>query len=68
VVFVAAVWVLGGYINTMANVLAPKLVPPQLKSAAAGNMAIAYQLAHFLGLGIATMVALLMYGSIAPHE
>jgi hypothetical protein len=41
---------------------------PQLKSAAAGNMAIAYQLAHFLGLGIATMVALLMYGSIAPHE
>lgn len=40
----------------------------QLKSAAAGNMAIAYQLAHFLGLGIATLVALLMYGSIAPHE
>jgi DNA-directed RNA polymerase len=34
VVFVAAVWVLGGYINTMANVLAPKLVPPQVRSLA----------------------------------
>jgi hypothetical protein len=119
VVFIALLWVLGGYINTMSNVLAPRLVPPQvgwgpgpwltctwyacvgcacicfvpvpggfhpgvrllcicsaldkhfdlpvwlqLKGAAAGMMAIAYQVAHFVGLATATLVCWLMFGSI----
>lgn len=68
VLFVTLMWVMGGYINTMSNVLAPKMVPPQLKSAAAGLMAIAFQVAHFLGLAVATLAALLMYGHVGPHE
>ena len=115
-VFIALLWVLGGYINTMSNVLAPRLVPPQVgwgssprlacmpasagpayvvpapsvihavvrllcicpplhlsfdppawlqfKGAAAGMMAIAYQVAHFVGLATATLVCWLMFGSI----
>lgn len=31
VLLVAAVWVLGGYINTMSNMMAPRLVPPQVR-------------------------------------
>lgn len=52
------------YINTMANVLAPRLVPPHLKPTAAGLMAITYQTSHFMGLLIATLSALLLYGDI----
>ncbi len=52
------------YVNTMANLLAPRLVQPHLKATAAGLMAICYQTAHFLGLVIATVAALLMYGHI----
>ncbi len=52
------------YINTMANMLAPRLVQPHLKATAAGLMAITYQTAHFLGLVIATMAAILLYGDI----
>jgi hypothetical protein len=36
----------------------------QLKGAAAGMMAIAYQVAHFVGLATATLVCWLMFGSI----
>ncbi|KAL4440645.1 hypothetical protein ABPG77_000354 [Micractinium sp. CCAP 211/92] len=64
VLLVAAVWLLGGYINTMANMMAPRLVPPQLKGAAAGAMAIAYQVAHFVGLAAATLLVYLMFGHI----
>ncbi|KAL4457583.1 hypothetical protein ABPG75_012448 [Micractinium tetrahymenae] len=64
VLVVAAIWLLGGYINTMANMMAPRLVPPQLKGAAAGAMAIAYQAAHFVGLSVATLLVYLMYGTI----
>lgn len=64
VCFIALVWTVGGYINTMANVLAPRLVPPHLKPTAAGLMAITYQTSHFMGLLIATLSALLLYGDI----
>jgi hypothetical protein len=30
VLFVTLMWVMGGYINTMSNVLAPRMVPPQV--------------------------------------
>ena len=30
VAFVAMLWTAGGYVNTMSNMLAPKLVPPQV--------------------------------------
>lgn len=107
VTFICAVWLLGGYINTMANIISPRLVPPhvshvvwrpaapppllclqtlckssfaaaeirappctpprpppQLKGSAAGVMAIAYQVAHFLGLALATLLVYLLYGKI----
>lgn len=46
---------------------APPSPPPplaQLKGAAAGAMAIAYQAAHFVGLAAATLLVYLMYGTI----
>lgn len=47
-----------------ANLMAPKLVPARLKGRAAGMMAIAYQTAHFVGLTLATLLAVLLYGDI----
>lgn len=68
VAFIAGVWVLGGYINTQANLMAPKLVPSRRKGKAAGLMAIAYQTAHFVGLALATLLAALLYGHIGLDE
>lgn len=61
-------WMLGGWVNTSANLFAPRLVGPELKGTAAGLMAIAYQTAHFIGLAVAVVVALAMYGDITPHH
>ena len=66
VVFIAFLWLIGGWINTNANLLAPKMVPGELKGTAAAFMAIAYQTAHFVGLALAAGVALLLFGNIAP--
>lgn len=64
--FVSGLWLVGGWLNTSANLLAPRLVPSELKGTAAAYMAIAYQSAHFLGLAVAVCLALLMYGDITP--
>jgi hypothetical protein len=64
VVFIAVLWLMGGYINTMSNMLAPRLAPAHLKSNAAGMMALAYQMAHFVGLACATLLVFLLYGKI----
>lgn len=67
---VCVLWLLGGWSNTSVNLLAPRLVPPELKGTAAAYMAIAYQTAHFLGLAVAVCLALLLYGDTTgrrPH-
>ncbi|KDD71710.1 hypothetical protein H632_c4523p0, partial [Helicosporidium sp. ATCC 50920] len=62
--YVAGVWVLGGWINTSANMLGPALVPLERKGAAAGTMAISYQAAHVVGLSAATALSLLKFGTL----
>jgi hypothetical protein len=62
VAYVAAVWCASGYINTAANMCAPRMVPPQLKSAAAGLMALCYQTGHVVALALATTLAALLFG------
>uniref|UniRef100_A0A1D2AFS1 Equilibrative nucleoside transporter 4 n=1 Tax=Auxenochlorella protothecoides TaxID=3075 RepID=A0A1D2AFS1_AUXPR len=67
---VCVLWLLGGWSNTSVNLLAPRLVLPELKGTAAAYMAIAYQTAHFLGLAVAVCLALLLYGDTTgrrPH-
>ncbi|KAI7843994.1 hypothetical protein COHA_002532 [Chlorella ohadii] len=64
VIFICVLWLMGGYINTMSNMLAPRLAPAHLKSNAAGMMALAYQVAHFVGLACATLLVFLLYGKI----
>ena len=63
VAYVAAMWVVGGFINTASNMMAPMLVRPQLKSTAAGAMAITYVTTHLLGLAMAAALALALYGA-----
>jgi hypothetical protein len=64
VVYIALMWAAGGYVNTTANMVAPKLVLPQNKSTAAGLMALTYQFGHFIGLATAAMLARAMYGGM----
>lgn len=66
VIFISFLWLIGGWVNTNANLLAPKLVPSELKGTAAAFMAIAYQSAHFTGLALAAGIALILYGDITP--
>lgn len=53
VTLVAVFWVLSGYINTCAYIVAPQLVPPMMKSRAAGLMALVFQSSCFIALLIA---------------
>ncbi|KAK9817758.1 hypothetical protein WJX72_001709 [[Myrmecia] bisecta] len=62
--YVVCLWALGGVINTNAYVVAPQCVAPQLKAGAAGLMALASQVAHCVGLGLAVLVAVLVFGGI----
>ena len=52
-----------GYVNTCAYMLAPTKVPSNAKSTANGALAIMYQGSHMLGLAIALVLALTLYGS-----
>jgi predicted MFS family arabinose efflux permease len=60
--YVAFIWAASGYVNTGANMCAPRMVPPQLKSAAAGLMALCYQAGHVAALTLATALAALLFG------
>lgn len=55
-------WLLGGYINTVSNVLAPNLVEPALATRASALMALAFQIAHFAGLILAIVLQIALYG------
>lgn len=54
-------WCASGYVNTAANMCAPKLVPPELRSTAAGLMALCYQLGHVLALALAIALAAVLF-------
>jgi Nucleoside transporter len=60
VVYIALMWAAGGYVNTTAYMIAPQMVRPELKSTAAGLMAMTYQLGHFIGLATAAVLARVM--------
>ncbi|KAF8061140.1 hypothetical protein HT031_004601 [Scenedesmus sp. PABB004] len=62
---VLLLWLLGGYINTLAYIIAPGLVPPAAVPAASALMAFTHQVAHILGLAAATGLALALYGDIS---
>ncbi|WIA44093.1 hypothetical protein OEZ86_010446 [Tetradesmus obliquus] len=64
-VLVLALWLGGGYINTMGYILAPALVPPKHCTKASALMVIAYKASHILGLAIAIGLALWLYGDIS---
>ena len=64
VVYIALMWLAGGYVNTTAYMVAPRMVRPQFKGTAAGLMAITYQLGHFVGLTLAAALVRLMYGGM----
>ena len=56
--FVIFMWLISGYVNSASNILAPQIVSdPHLKSTAAGLMALTYQVGHFLGLAVASVVS-----------
>ena len=61
--YIVSVWMILGYVNTCAYMLAPTKVPPNAKSTANGALAIAYQGSHMLGLFVALVLALALYGS-----
>ncbi|KAL4536025.1 hypothetical protein Ndes2526A_g05574 [Nannochloris sp. 'desiccata'] len=64
VVYIAFMWSAGGYVNTTAYMVAPRMVRPQFKGTAAGLMAMTYQLGHFIGLALAAVLARVMYGGM----
>lgn len=66
VVYVSLMWMGSGFVNTGANMLAPRMVPNDQRSTAAALMAIFYQIGHFVGLIVATVLALLMFGHVGP--
>lgn len=66
VALVALFWLMSGYINTCAYLLAPAGVPPESKPQAGGMMAFTFQMSCFLSL----LLAWLLHGwlSSAHHE
>lgn len=65
-IYVSLMWMGSGFVNTGANMLAPRMVPNELRSTAAALMAIFYQIGHFVGLILATVLAFLMFGHVGP--
>lgn len=64
--YIAGCWLVGGYVNTGAYSLAPRLVRPHLRAAANGLLAITYQVAHTSGLLAALALALALFGGLGP--
>ena len=58
VVFVAVFWVLSGYVNTCAYLVAPTLVPSSQKSQASGLMTVAFQSSCCIALIVAALIQL----------
>eukprot|EP00798_Chlamydomonas_sp_ICE-L_P016004 gene16004-22142_t len=62
---VICIWSVGGFINTMANIMAPAMVDPSLCGRASALMALAFQVAHFAGLIMAAILVFVVFGDIA---
>jgi hypothetical protein len=60
-IFVVVMWLISGYVNSASNMLAPTLVDRHLKSTAAGMMALTYQIGHFAGLTVASVLAYALF-------
>ncbi|GIL56538.1 hypothetical protein Vafri_11895 [Volvox africanus] len=61
---VVFLWLLGGYTNTMSNMLAPSLVAPCLAGRASALMALLFNVAHIGGLIIAAAMAAAIFGDV----
>lgn len=61
--YVVIVWMILGYVNSCAYMLAPSKVPINCKSTANGALAIMYQASHMLGLILALILTIILYGS-----
>jgi hypothetical protein len=55
---------LGGYLNTCSNILAPSLVDSALVPRASALLALIFQVAHFTGLLLAVLLAWCLYGEV----
>lgn len=64
---VVVLWSLGGYINTCANILAPHLVENHLVSRASALLALVFQVAHFVGLALALVLAYVLFEQAIGH-
>ncbi|GFH13152.1 uncharacterized protein HaLaN_08983, partial [Haematococcus lacustris] len=64
---VVVLWSLGGYINTCANILAPHLVEDHLVSRASALLALVFQVAHFVGLALALVLAYVLFEQAIGH-
>lgn len=56
VALVACIWLIGGWVNSGANMLAPARAGHASRAVAAGIVAIAFQAAHFAGLAAAAVI------------
>lgn len=61
---VILIWLIGGYVNTCANILAPAIVPDRLAMRASALLAFVFQAAHFIGLILAALFVFLVFGDI----
>ncbi|EFJ40464.1 hypothetical protein VOLCADRAFT_99745 [Volvox carteri f. nagariensis] len=61
---VVFLWITGGYINTMSNMLAPSQAPPHLAGRASAMMALLFNVAHIGGLIIAAGMAAFIFGDV----
>lgn len=54
-----------GPCSTNSYILAPALVEPRLVAKASALMALSHQVSHLLGLGLAVVLAIVLYGNIS---
>jgi hypothetical protein len=68
VAYVAAMWFANGLLNSVANILVPRLCAPapHQRGTAAALMALTYQVAHFVGLAAAAAAAAAMFDGAGP--
>eukprot|EP00798_Chlamydomonas_sp_ICE-L_P014566 gene14566-20607_t len=65
ILYVGVFWMLSGYVNTCAYLMAPKLVSPSQKPRASGMMTVAFQSSCFIALIVA---AVIQRATLGEHE
>ncbi|KAG2485421.1 hypothetical protein HYH03_015803 [Edaphochlamys debaryana] len=61
---VVILWLTGGYTNTIANMLAPAMVAPELAGRASALMALLFNVGHIGGLVVAAVMAAAIWGDV----